>query len=40
MDGHLVAFEARAFPGETGPSDLSIEVSRPNDPANKVTKPS
>jgi hypothetical protein len=39
-DGHLVAFEAKAFPGESGPSDLSIEVSRPNDPANKVKKPS
>ena len=38
-DGHLVAFEARAFPGETGPSDLMIEVTRPNDPANRVKKP-
>jgi hypothetical protein len=38
-DGHLVAFEAKAFPGESGPSDLVIEVTRPNDPANKVTKP-
>ena len=39
-DGHLVAFEARAFPGEAGPSDLAIEVTRPNDPANTVRKPS
>ncbi len=39
LDGHLVAFEANDFPGEGGPADLRIEVTRANDPANRVTAP-
>jgi hypothetical protein len=38
-EGRLVAFEANDFPGEAGASDLRIEVTRQDDPANRVTKP-
>ena len=37
--GYLVAFEAKGFPSDAGPAGLRIDVTRPNDPGNRVTKP-